>query len=54
MWDLYCGEFYPYYAYDQSTCVREDVLLIDYSGAQWGMELQVYGDIVDEIGVKIE
>ncbi len=53
-WSLGCGGNINDLNPKVMTCKRDGVLLSDTSGSQWGMELNVSGNIVDEIDVVIE
>lgn len=53
-WDLSCGRIVNDPNPNVVQCWRDGVLLIDTPGSQWDMKLDVYGDIVDEIDVKIK
>jgi len=53
-WDLSCGRIVNDPNPNLVQCWRGGVLLIDTPGSQWQMRLDVYSDIVDDIGVKIE
>ena len=54
VWAMYCGDRYPGIVQEEWECDRPGVILADFSGAPWGMDLEIGESKVDNITVIIQ